>query len=118
MDRGSYYTFQSCREVVSRSDSCGAGNGQWRVVSRADVVRALCGWLWWHSQMAASNRPVQAFLQLGRLGTWAVMDWGVELTAYTFGGRSNCQYNCRGRASRVLIAQVSAWVRLRARARK
>ena len=62
--------------------------------------------------------PVQAISRVGRLGVLVVTDWIVELTAYTFDGRSNCQYNCRGRAPRVLLVRVSAWVRLRARARK
>ena len=58
MDRGPYYTFQSCREVVSRSESSGAGNGQWRVVSRADV----CGRdsLWLVVMALAGGCPVSA----------------------------------------------------------
>ncbi len=56
--------------------------------------------------------------RVGRLGVLAVTDWVVESTTYNFDGRRNCQYNCRGRASRILLVRVSAWVRLRARARK
>ena len=68
--------------------------------------------------MAAPNRPVQAISRVGRLGVCAVTDCVFELTAYIFGGRSNCQYNCRGRVFSVLLVLVSVWVQLRARARK
>ena len=67
MDRGPYEAFQSCREIVDRAESPGAGTRQWRVVSRADVCGALCGWWWWHSQVAAPNRPVQAISRVDRL---------------------------------------------------
>ena len=69
-----YEAFQSFREVVGRAESPGAGNRQWRVVSRADVCGALFGWWWWHSQVAARNRSVQAISRVGRLGVWAVTD--------------------------------------------
>ena len=118
MGCGPYEAFQSCRGVVGRAESPVTGSRQWRVVSRADVCGALYGRWWWHSQVAAPNRPVQAISRVGLLGVWVVMDWVIEWTSYTFGGRSNCQYNCRGHASRVLLVRVSAWVRFRARARK
>ena len=68
--------------------------------------------------MAAPNSPVQAILRVGRLCVLAVTDWVVVLTVYIFDGVT-------GNVTAVIVlrgcylsVRVSAWLRLRARARK